>query len=673
MNEMSALEIARRFADLGDSKNACQAYALVIRDARGTDPGLEMEAAVYTLQNGGNYKVAYDSFLSLYKQGQFQEDCLSIMTQAFYEPNMKQTKKRYERNCKMLNKYPYLFRKDFPAFEELPIRFYPYDDNCYIPFLVETAEFSAKIDFKDKVITRNFFRDLERPILAEDVFSQYELEYLNDNVRHSEYVGRENHLYLHYTDWRTFCAHLQVLNLKPLTETKKVVFLIGNELEQYPIDFKERFGIDYSQYPVKQVGIREITKLIWHTQLSSHNGGDFFNEVMDAHPNIIAVDSLMMDNLDESVAQIQGILKRGDIPTGLVPTDRDEDKVRRLVKELAVLPNRSATDTLIMMFMAMADMRVLDPVSRIVPAILIQPHFGKYTPKLTLNQRGRLVPDVEQAEELKNSPIFKGFKYIKTFTPMRRPTTALAATGRFIWRQYEEAKNKDKPAKAHDEWGNRLLHRGYMVDPEDRLYRDSIIVRLEDGKLNARATFTALAAFLDIPYTESMTYCSLRGEFEPKQFENNVRGFDPASIYRTYDEFLGKEERYLLEFFLQDAYRFYGYDFHYYDGIPMTEERLEEMVPKLTGYTDFMREGREWIYHEDTLLKQKNGMVFDKPFEEVVAERLKAEMDQLAEYRILIGKVLLKNLRFDNENGVPLRFVPLLQPIPELMEQPLYH
>ncbi|MFQ7451717.1 MAG: hypothetical protein ACLRNQ_10040 [Flavonifractor plautii] len=51
---------------------------------------------------------------------------------------------------------------------------------------------------------------------------------------------------------------------------------------QYPIDFQARFGIDYSQYPVKPVSIREVTRLIWHTQLATHNGGDFFNEIFTA-------------------------------------------------------------------------------------------------------------------------------------------------------------------------------------------------------------------------------------------------------------------------------------------------------------------------------------------------------------------------------------------------------
>lgn len=34
-----------------------------------------------------------------------------------------------------------------------------------------------------------------------------------------------------------------------------------------------------------------------------------------------------------------------------------------------------------------------------------------------------------------------------------------------------------------------------MIDPEDRLYQDSILVRFEDVKLNPKAVFTALAVF----------------------------------------------------------------------------------------------------------------------------------------------------------------------------------
>lgn len=233
MSERSALDIARQMAELG--------------------------AALYLLQFGREYQVAYTVFVDFYQRGFYQEDILTLMTKAFYERNVKLLKTRYDKNCKTLKKYPYLFRGDFPAFEDLPIRFYPYDDRGYRPFDRRERRFEPYVDFNHPVVSRNYFRDLEQPVLAADVFSQYELEYLNDNVRKSEWVGRENHIYLHYTDWTVFCAYLQVLNLRALLPEKKIVFLMEEEIIQYPVDFKERFGVDYSHYPVKPVGIRGST------------------------------------------------------------------------------------------------------------------------------------------------------------------------------------------------------------------------------------------------------------------------------------------------------------------------------------------------------------------------------------------------------------------------------
>ena len=113
---MQAIEIARRMAELGNAAQACRAYTLAIHENNGADPALDMEAAVYLLQSGGDYRVAYICFQRLYNQGCFAEDCLAIMTEAFYAPNVKEQESRYRRNCKLQNRYPYQFRKDFPAF-----------------------------------------------------------------------------------------------------------------------------------------------------------------------------------------------------------------------------------------------------------------------------------------------------------------------------------------------------------------------------------------------------------------------------------------------------------------------------------------------------------------------------------------------------------------------------
>ena len=369
---MEAMEIARKLAALNQTKDACRAYTLAVQQE--TDPAARMEAAAYILQFGGDYRISYTCFRELYNAGYCKEDILALMRAVFYEPNVKQMKARYERNCKLLAKYPYLFRKDFVSFEKLPIQFFPFDDhNGYVPFYMDEQRFGDHINFGNQVISRNFFKDLEKPILAKDVFSQYEIEYLNDNVRRSEDVGRENHVYLHYLNWGVFCSYLQCLNLRKVLESRKIVFLIENEIEQYPIDFNERFGVDYSKYPIKPIGIREVTKLIWHTQLSTHNGGDFFNEVFDAHPNLIAMSSLMMSNMADVVKEVRTALAKGLNIQGVLKSPRWST---HLAKELERMRDRTDKDIFVALFLGREEAICgLDPNSRIVPALFFQPHF----------------------------------------------------------------------------------------------------------------------------------------------------------------------------------------------------------------------------------------------------------------------------------------------------------
>ena len=555
---MDTIEIARRLAELGQTEEAQAAYSLVLQEAAERNPELELEAASYLFFSQGNYQVAYTAFVSLYNRGFYQTELMDLMTQAFYLPNAEDQKKRYARNCAALAKYPYLFREDFPDFEALPVQFFPFNDEGYIPFFKAEHRFGTYVNFNDPVIDRYFFRDLDKPVLARDVFSQYQLEYLNDNVRKSEWVGRENHIYLHYTDWTTFCAYLQCLELRPLLSEKKLVFLMEGEIEQYPIDFHTRFGIDYAQYPVRPIGIGEVTRMIWHTQLAAHNGGDFFNEIFYGHPNLLSYESIMFDNIQKAVAEVKANWRRVD---WLTP---------RLRRQLSRMKRPTDKDFLVALFLDRQDISgSLDHGSRIAPALFFQPHFSNMIYDIRESElKGAPMLYSEQYEAIRTSPLFHGFRYIKTFTPMRRITTSYAASVRFMLdREAQGEEVKVVP----DVLAERLVNRSFMVDQWDRLYRDSVLVRFEDGKLNPRATFTALAEFLDLPYTESMTYCSSRKGIDPESLKGNARGFDPATVYRTYDEFANDEERAFLEYFLRDAYEYYGYDFHYYQGEPVDD------------------------------------------------------------------------------------------------------
>ena len=673
MSEMRTLEIARRLIDLGRAEDAARAYALALQDGIEGDPAAELEAAVCVLQFGREYRLPYTTLYSLHRRGLFREDVFSIMTGAFYEPNVKELRSRYERNCKKLKRYPYSFRTDFVPFEDLPILFYPYDEGSYIPYYPAEDRFGDLIDFKEPVIKHYFFKDLEDPILAEDVFSQYELEYLNDNVRKSEYVARENHVYLHYTDWAEFCAYLQCWNLNPILKDEKMVFLIEDEISQYPIDFKARFGIDYSQYKVKPIGIREVNRLIWHTQLSSHNGGDFFNEIFDYHPNLIMMPSMMLSDVEEHIAKTQDIL--GQLTSASHAAQSAGDWSPAAAQELYLMKGRTDKDILVGFYLNNRDGSVgTDMSARIVPALFFQPHFPTVDYRIDLDGQGRASLASEQYDKIQSSPLFRHFKYIKTFTPVRRMTTSYGASVRFMVEDLNDEREKGEDGHQRliqDAVFERILNRSFMVDAQDRLFKDSILVRFEDGKLNPKATFTALAEFLDLPYTESMTYCSEFGVKDVPTYKGNVVGFDPAAVHRTYDDYTNDAERCLIEYFMRDAYRRYGYDVLYYDGGAMTEERIQALIDGCTVINKISLDSYRPFISER--LEEEGKLIPGKTKEECVSIALQDYQKEVDENRSRIAHILMQGLYFVNRQGQPLRFMEQLELDPALLEQPLYH
>ena len=685
---MTAIEIARKLAGLGQAKEACQAYGLALHENDEQDPALELEAAAYILQNGGDYKVSYTCFRDLYNRGCFQEQILPLMTAVFYEPNEKIMRTRYERNCKLLEKYPYIFRRDFPAFEDLPIQFFPYDEhNGYIPFYHDTMKFGDFVNFSLPKITQNFFKDLRNPILAENVFSQYELEYLNDNVRKSEYVAKENHVYVHYSNWMVFCSYLQCLNFRVLLEDEKFVFLIEEEVEKYPIDFAAEYGIDYSQNPVRPIGLREINRIIWHTQLSTHNGGDFFNEVFDDHPNLLALTSIMFDSIEDMVESwrksISNAKASKESLEGFV--SNFDNRGERVIRDLCRMQNPSDKDIFVAFYLA--DSKIaghLDPAERIAPVVFFQPHFSNIVYNLEVDKRNNTMLASDQYEKTATSPVFRGFKYIKTFTPMRRFTTSHGATVKFMYNSaLEDMKERQEKVTSGvgatgpvsvvaDAVTQRILNRSFMIDWQDRLYQDCVQVRLEDGKLNPKATFMALCEFLDLPYTESMTYCSEFGKPLDYTDYGISSGFDTASVYKTYDEFVNDSERKYIEFFLRDAYEYFGYDFHYYDGQPLTEEELDALTEDFSTIDRYLRETWINVYKEAGI--SVNGQRAAPEVEQQLHEQLlENQIQAFHENRKANTRILLRGLRFLNRNGQPLHMMPKLKLDPALLEQPLYH
>ena len=400
--------------------------------------------------------------------------------------------------------------------------------------------------------------------------------------------------------------------------------------------------------------------MIWHTQLSTHNGGDFFNEVFDAHPNLLCMPSLMFSNITDQLDRLREALDKAQTLTEAIQA-LGENWPLRLVEEMFHLRDRTEKDLLAALFLADERSNVhLDPAARIAPALFFQPHF--YNIVYTLGTKdGYAALYSKHYDQIRKSSLFRNFRYIKTFTPMRRPTTSHGATVKFMYQSAMESleKKSEKKSVVSDAISERILNRSFMIDWQDRLYKDSVLVRFEDGKLNPKATFTALAAFLDLPYTESMTYCSLWGQRDAESYAGNVRGFDPAAVYRTYDEYINDNERRFIEFFLRDAYAFYGYDFQYYDGSPMDEEQARTLIDGFERMNHYIRETWRNIYSEAEV--SKNGKRVSEETEQAVRDQLlESNVKRFSRDRLEHAKILLGSLYFVNHSGQPLHMMPKL-------------
>ena len=688
MDEIGAarpVELGHVLMEMGRVEDAREAFGIALADPASA-PEEVLDAAVGLLQAEGDYARAYDALLSLHRAGALRDQVLSVLGEAFYRPNEADLRARYRESRKLLKKYPYLFRKGFPAFEDLPVRFYPYDDESYVPYDTRTGLFGDRWIPRYEVVSRNFFRDLTDPVLATDVWSQYELEYLRDTVRRSEDVGRENHIYLHYTDWETFCSYLQVWDLRPLLEEEKIVFLIGDEIDQYPIDFRERFGIDYARYPLRPVRLREVKRLIWHTQLSAHNGGDFFNEIFDGHPDLICLPSVLMSDVTRLVSMTRQVLEGVHSVEEARHAFRHWEKPE-IAEELFRMGRPSDKDLLTAIYLGQTQWdRARDPASRIAPALFFQPHFRTITYLLHLRDGGDACLESREADEILRSPIFDGFPYVKTFTPLRRFTTSYGATVRYgiVHSDFEAAAKEAEQYHTGidpffaDSLSHKILNRSFLTDPRERPYRDSVIVRFEDAKLCPEATFRALAAFLDLPYTESMRGCSRAGERDPLSEDDPsaARGMDPSAVYRTYDDYAGDPERILIEWCFRDACAAYGYDPQWWDGSPLDEARVSELVERTTVLDHWILEDWESASRQARRSPDGTWDLIDPPEEMPPEERRRIIEERLDDYhyfRRIFARAVGMGLRYVSKDGTPLRMTPLLRPDPALVDGPLYH
>jgi len=162
------------------------------------------------------------------------------------------------------------------------------------------------------------------------------------------------------------------------------------------------------------------------------------------------------------------------------------------------------------------------------------------------------------------------------------------------------------------------------------------------------------------------------GRLTPLEFNTNVRGFDPATVYLTYDEYVNDAERKYAEYFLRDAYEFYGYDLQWYDGQDVTLEQVKGWTEHFSTIDHYIEETWKRVYDKASITVD-GAPLKTEASTDVQKKLLDNQVNSFRTNRKRNAEILMKGLCFVNRCGQPLHMIPKLELDPALLEQPLYH
>ena len=237
---MKPIEIARRLLQLDRPEEAVKAYEVAIKQG-GLAPNEALEAASALVALGGDEILAFRVYVLLYNKGLFQNDILKITAEAYYPAGAESLKRRYQKNCRALAKYKNFSPRPFPAFESLPVRFFWFGRQEYVPFFMDENQFGSFVDFGKDDNTLECIEGEDGSLLATDVYNQHQLKGLHGDLCSPDNEKAKVPVYLHYTDWLSFCSYMQCLNYASLLKDDKFIFLIEEEILQSPFDFGEAY------------------------------------------------------------------------------------------------------------------------------------------------------------------------------------------------------------------------------------------------------------------------------------------------------------------------------------------------------------------------------------------------------------------------------------------------
>ena len=438
----------------------------------------------------------------------------------------------YNKNKKLLNDYPYIFGK-IPEFEHLQDKILNLDEE--IPY---------------------FFKDLSKPLLICNISHPLYIKFLFDNVRASEDVAMDNHIYLYYESKQNILEMLCQCDLKPLLKKKKFVFLFGEKNKRiYPIDFKKKYGIDYNTMKIKPLRANELKRIIMYHNYAC-SGQDFLFQI--SAPN--------EDILPFFVPKPYSYLPRLKNKICNINFDMDNFlKIKLCLNQFPSSPvalsfeNLCSPKNIRIFLAALHNHRFTNIRSRISPTIFLDPHYS----------REKIWHD-----------IYKSFPYRSILGSVRNPISRHVS---FIKRHLKQGESFETDIlNYHKEY---LFTNLYFSNSwtQNSVWGEEInkfrCIKLESLKSNPIKGTKALCKYFQVPFDENMLH--------PEKFHyiescesitgETVMGFEPTPK-RDNSKFLSDFDLQRLVCLFEPILKYYGYEYEKY--APVEEKDLRDFFSK---------------------------------------------------------------------------------------------
>lgn len=575
----------------------------------------------------GDFKSGFIELSAAYANGERDASALQDLRRGFWEPNLTEMKENYQKNSEFLSAYPYIFTKKFVSPEENRYQLFPLSEELFYCFDQGEKNFKALETDSDHE-TKYFFQSLDKPLFVENEYNLYNLCFLRDNVRDSQYFGSDNHIYLHYEDIPSFSMLLYYSDMPTLCGENKFVFLIGNESSLYPLDFKALFPREFSRWKSCPLCVDEIKRVCVFYFTSTHCGNAMIDSLMDAHPNLLTIKEFGLSSFPSFYEEC---LKNRSVDSFIVELIEHQTEKRyqpfltffnkiypnsdaalpdaqKFLEHLKLLLSGVPQPTELQWFVALylANARALgqNMHSRIVPAVFHALH------SVWNNQ-----PEIELGNMLE---IYHEFPYVKVFSAIRRPDSRIAGEIKYEMkcRELYHLENCDCFSYLFircGAWKNIDWRRVFFDEHAHFSYNQMAVIRFEDVKQAPKETLSKLCSFLNIPWSDMLLHCTHNGvQTIYKDAGTVISDFDPAPLapeyYRAY---LNDFDRYRLELLYSKEYEMWNYTPQFYCGIAYSEQEIKSLYlvpfefegPSSKWTTEYKLKRADMLRGLDSLLK----------------------------------------------------------------------